>query len=167
MRQKIKAFLMALATISIFSPKHVRAGESINFPEKEIKLNLVLQKYNSPLQGHEKELITYAEKYHLDWALLAAIAGTESSFGKRMPYQCLNPFGWGIYGQNRLCFDSFSQTIQTVAQGIGTKYNTTNLETIARTYNPVNTQHWLRLTRKFLYQIKNRPIPASKLPITL
>ncbi len=167
MSQKIKIFLITLVITAFFSPNQIRAGESINFSEKEIKLNLVLQKYNSPLQGHEKELITYAENYHLDWALLAAIAGTESAFAKRMPANCLNPFGWGIYGQNRLCFDSFNQAIQTVAQGIGTKYNITNLETIAKTYNSANTQHWLRLTRKFLYQIKNQPIPASKLPITL
>ncbi len=159
-------FFLAL-TISLIQNLFFGVGKAQAFSEKEIKLNLVLQAYHSPLQGHEKQLIETAERYHLDWALLAAISGTESAFAKRMPHNCLNPFGWGIYGQNKLCFSSFDQAIETVGQGIGTKYNTSSLETIAHTYNSAHTQHWLKLTRNFLRRIKNQPVPASKLPITL
>ncbi len=167
MSLKSKVLLTILAIAIFCYPTPIRAGESINFSEKEIKLNLVFKKYNSPLQGHEKEFLAYAQKYNLDWSLLAAIAGTESAFAKKMPYQCLNPFGWGIYGRHRLCFPSFKTAIETVSLKLGTKYDTSSLESIAKTYNPSHTQHWLKLTRYFIFQIKNQPIPASKLPFTL
>jgi hypothetical protein len=75
------------------------------------QMRVVLSKYNSPMVGLEDVLISTAEKYGLDWTLMAAIAGTESSFAKRMPYQCTNPYGWGIYGNNKLCFKSLEDSI--------------------------------------------------------
>ncbi len=165
MKQKILLIAFWLISlVSIFSSP-VRAEEASS--AEEIRLNLVLKKYHSPMEGQEKLLIATAKKYNLDWTLIAAIAGTESSFGKYMPYQCINPFGWGIYGDHKLCFSSFAEAIQVVGQTIGTKYNTSSLETIARTYNPSHTQHWLHLTKAFISKIKNQPIPVSKLPLTL
>ena len=160
MNKYLIAVVLLLATI--FSAKPALA-----FDPREAKMRLVLEKYNSPMAGLEKVLIASAEKYALDWTLMAAIAGTESSFAKRMPYQCINPYGWGIYGDNKLCFESLEKSIEGVSQGLGTKYNTASLESIARTYNTVSTDGWIAHTRFFMNKIKSQDIPVHELPITL
>jgi len=152
---------MALITFLGSAPS-VRA-----FDERVVKMHLVLEEYNSPMAGYEQELIEAAEKYNLDWTLMAAIAGTESSFGRRMPANCVNPYGWGIYGNNRLCFESFVDAANTVSQGLGERYNTTSLATIAATYNKVSTSGWLAHTTFFVNKIKNYEIPVHELPFTL
>jgi hypothetical protein len=134
---------------------------------RALKLQNYLTQVGSPLVGQEELIIETAEKYELDWTLLAAIAGTESSFGKRMPHNCINPYGWGIYGDNKLCFADFAEAIAKVGEGIGTRYNTTSLETIGRTYNKANTAKWLANTRFFMNKIKSQAISAKQLPIEI
>jgi hypothetical protein len=131
------------------------------------QMRVVLTKYKSPMVGLEDVLIKTAEKYGLDWTLMAAIAGTESSFAKRMPYQCINPYGWGIYGDNKLCFNSLEESIEGVASGLAKKYNISSLESIAKTYNSVSTAGWTAHTRFFMNKIKTAEVPVSSLPINL
>jgi len=144
-----------------------QATPALAFDPREVKLRLVLSAYNSPMLGNESALIEAAESRNLDWTLMAAIAGTESSFGKRMPANCLNPYGWGIYGDNKLCFGSFKVAANKVAEGLSTRYNTTSLEAIGKTYNQVSTAGWIAHTRFFMNKIKNTEIPVHELPITL
>lgn len=160
MKKYLIAFISVLYLTLSVSPVY-------GFDDRVVKMNQVLTAYKSPMAGLEKELIATAEKYGLDWTLLAAIAGTESAFGRRMPHQCINPYGWGIYGSNRLCFESFEKAIEGVGKGLGTKYNTSSLESIARTYNKVSTDGWTRHTRFFMNKIKNASVPVQELPITL
>lgn len=161
----MKKYLIALATLvvcALASATRVSA-----YDDRVTKMRLVLERYHSPMAGLETELIQAAESRGLDWTLMAAIAGTESSFGKRMPYACLNPYGWGIYGDHKLCFASFVEAANAVATGLSTRYNTTSLETIARTYNQVSTEGWIRHTRFFMNKIKSTEIPVHELPLTL
>ena len=161
MKKRLIAFIYALFA-SLIMPIRVKA-----YDERETKMNVILVKYHSPMAGLEPALIKLAEEKGLDWTLLAAIAGTESSFGKRMPHECLNPYGWGIYGDNKLCYGSFIDAASAVATGLSTRYNTTSLETIARTYNTVSTDGWLSHTRFFINKIKTAEVPVHSLPITL
>lgn len=131
------------------------------------QMRVVLTKYNSPMVGLEDVLIETAEKYGLDWTLMAAIAGTESSFAKRMPYNCNNPYGWGIHGDNKICFKSLQDSIEGVASGLAKKYNISSIESIGRTYNKVSTDGWIKHTKFFMNKIKTAEIPVSSLPITL
>lgn len=140
---------------------------AIEHDPRAAKMRVVLTKYNSPMIGLEDVLIKTAEKYGLDWTLMAAIAGTESSFAKRMPTNCNNPYGWGIYGSNKLCFESLEASIEGVASGLAKKYNISTLESIARTYNTVSTDGWIKHTRFFMNKIKTAEVPVSSLPITL
>lgn len=160
MKQYLVAVLLLLTSF-------LMPSRAFGFDSRAVQMRVVLTDYNSPMVGLESELIAAAEKYELDWTLMAAIAGTESAFGRRMPAGCINPYGWGIYGDNRLCFESFSAAAGAVAQGLGTKYNTTSLATIARTYNKVSTEGWLSHTQFFINKIKNASIPVQELPITL
>ena len=134
---------------------------------RAVQMHEVLLKYDSPMIGLENVLIETAEKYGLDWTLLAAIAGTESSFARRMPYGCINPYGWGIYGDNKLCFKTLEDSIEGVASGLAKKYNISSVESIARTYNTVSTAGWISHTKYFINKIKTAQIPVSALPITL
>jgi hypothetical protein len=155
---------IALAILMFFSGNSVAHATDV---ARVAQMHSVLESFHSPMSGHEQILIDTAEKYHLDWTILAAIAGTESSFGLHMPDKCVNPYGWGIYGDNKLCFTSFDDAISGIAQGLATKYNTTSLETIARTYNKVSTEGWISHTHYFMNRIKSVPIPVSSLPVTL
>ncbi len=161
MKNLLIAILMAIITILSLTTS------TQAYDEREIKMNIVLKRYNSPMVGLESELIKIATDHDLDWTLMAAIAGTESSFGKRMPHECINPYGWGIYGDNKLCFESFTDAANTVSTGLSTKYNTASLTSIARTYNTVSTDSWLSHTQFFNNKITNTEIPVEKLPITL
>lgn len=162
----MKIMVWVILSILAFSSgaSQIRASE---FDSRAIQMRVVLEKYNSPMVGLEDELIATAEKYGLDWTLMAAIAGTESSFAKRMPYQCNNPYGWGIYGDNKICFESLEASIEGVASGLAKKYDISSLETIAYTYNKVSTEGWINHTRFFMNKIKLAQIPVSALPITL
>jgi len=156
---------ITLAVLSFFSSyTSIRA---YNLDPRSAKMRTVLLKYHSPMVGLENTLIQTADKYNLDWTILAAIAGTESSFAKRMPANCINPYGWGIYGDHKLCFESIEAAIEGVASGLAGKYNTTSITTIARTYNSVSTDGWINHTSFFMNKIKSAEIPVELLPVTL
>lgn len=161
---KIIVWVIISALVLISGANQARATD---FDSRAIQMRTVLEDYNSPMVGLEDTLIETAEKYNLDWTLMAAIAGTESSFAKRMPYQCNNPYGWGVYGDNKICFESLEASIEGVASGLAKKYNISSLETIAYTYNKVSTEGWIKHTRFFMNKIKTAEIPVSSLPITL
>ncbi len=161
-----KIFLwIASAVLILLSATNTVLATDIDL--RAAQMRVVLTKYNSPMVGLEDVLIETAEKYGLDWTLMAAIAGTESSFARRMPYECINPYGWGIYGDNKLCFTSLEGSIEGVASGLAKKYNISSLESIARTYNKVSTEAWISHTSFFMRKIKTAQIPVSSLPITL
>jgi hypothetical protein len=165
----MKQYLIAIALLCSLC---VSARPARAYDARVAQMETVLAKYRSPMAGHAELLIQTAEKYGLDWTLLAAIAGTESSFGRRMPVSasgetCINPYGWGIYGENKLCFASFEAAIEGVAAGLAAKYNLSSLESIAHTYNTVSTDGWIQHTRFFMNKIKTAQVPVSALPITL
>jgi len=155
-----------ICAISLFISGTTQA-KAVEHDLRAEQMRVVLSKYKSPMVGLEDVLIKTAEKYGLDWTLMAAIAGTESSFAKRMPYNCNNPYGWGIYGDNKLCFKSLEDSIEGVASGLAKKYNISSIESIAHTYNTVSTDGWISHTKFFMNKIKTAEVPVSALPITL
>ncbi len=81
-----------------------------------------LGQYNSPLVPFASDFVEIADKYNLDWKLVAAISGVESTFGQQIPYESFNGWGWGIYGDNIIRFSSWKQGIETVSQGLRANY---------------------------------------------
>src|SRR3990167_6131786 len=81
-----------------------------------------LKQYNSPLVPFAQDFVSIADKYSLDWKLVAAISGVESTFGKQIPYESYNGWGWGIYGTNMIRFASWTEGIETVSEGLRTNY---------------------------------------------
>jgi hypothetical protein len=81
-----------------------------------------LTKYNSPLVDNAQDFIYYADLYKLDWRLVLAISGVESTYGKEIPENSYNAWGWGVYGDNVIRFKSWREGIQTVSQGLRERY---------------------------------------------
>lgn len=86
------------------------------------KLEAFLRKKNSELAPSAKTLVEAADKNDLDWKLLAAIAGLESTFCHRIPQNSHNCWGWGIYGNNVIRFKSYDEGIVIISQGLREKY---------------------------------------------
>ena len=59
--------------------------------------------------------IAVSKEYNIDWRLLPSIAGVESTFGKFLPSNSYNPFGWA---NGKKTFESWDQAIKTVGEGI-------------------------------------------------
>lgn len=84
-------------------------------------LSAYFAKYDSPLQNHSQDFIDAAKKYNLDWRLVAAISGVESTFGKAIPGG-YNGWGWGVYGNQAIYFNSWTEAIFTISKGIRENY---------------------------------------------
>ncbi|OGC56103.1 hypothetical protein A2797_01905 [candidate division WWE3 bacterium RIFCSPHIGHO2_01_FULL_48_15] len=84
-----------------------------------VHLESFLAGYNSPLAAHADTFVATADQYGLDWRLLPAIAGTESTLGKRYIVGTYNPFGWG---SGKIRFASWEHAIETVGQKLYEKY---------------------------------------------
>lgn len=108
-----------------------QAGSSAAFFESQAKpgidkraktLKSYLETNNSPLAPYTKNFIIEADKYRLDWRLVASISGVESTFGKQLPYNSYNAWGWGIYGDNVHYFKSYDEAIHVISKGLRENY---------------------------------------------
>lgn len=91
--------------------------------DKRVKiLKGFLESYNSPLATHAAVFVKNADTYELDYRLVAAISGVESTFGHQIPTNSYNAWGWGIYGNNTLAFESYDQAIETISKGLRSDY---------------------------------------------
>ena len=135
---KNKFFLLFLFLILLFAQKtyaqtkpNLASGSSAQLlPSHSVKerdsrvvvLSEFLAAYNSPLANLASVFVENADKYNLDWRLVAAISGVESTFGREIPYNSFNGWGWGIYGDNMILFSSWEEGIQTVSEALRTNY---------------------------------------------
>lgn len=84
-------------------------------------LSAYLASYDSPLEYHAQDFVDAAKEYNLDWKMLPAIAGVESTFGRFIPGG-YNAYGWGVYGNQAIYFKSWKEGIFTVAKGLRENY---------------------------------------------
>ena len=152
MRKQFFVFLVAFFLIATFSQEKTYAAEKTSAPSatlalapKDVEidnrgkiLNAYLVKYNSPLAEHADTFIEQADKYNLDWKLVAAISGVESYYGQHIPAYSYNGWGFGVYGSNVLRFTSWDDGIATVSQALRNEYmdarGATNVYEIGATY---------------------------------
>ncbi len=80
-----------------------------------------LAQYDSPLQYNAQDFIDAANTYSLDWKMVAAISGVESTFGKQIPGG-YNGWGWGVYGNQAIFFNSWKEAIYTISKGLKENY---------------------------------------------
>ncbi len=138
MKKQIILFVLSLIVITFLSPQKASAdslasGSSANINRIAITqsngndyrvkiLHDYLARENSPLATYAAEFVSTADKYNLDWRLVAAISGVESTFGKEIPVNSYNAWGWGVYGDNVIRFSSWKDGIDTISQGLRDRY---------------------------------------------
>ncbi|MEK7610760.1 MAG: hypothetical protein AAB486_00090 [Patescibacteria group bacterium] len=129
----------------------ISASVSSKRIDRETKLNKLLIRYHSPLAEQSKTFIAVADKYGLDWRLLPAITGMESTFGQFLIEDSFNPFGWG---GGYIYFDSFEDGIDTVGRELAKRFKThTTPEEIGPTYTPPNFKNWINGVNFFMRQL--------------
>ncbi|MBI2022614.1 glucosaminidase domain-containing protein [Candidatus Daviesbacteria bacterium] len=128
-----KYFFIFLILIIFTSPFSGVSAKDQFQPEQEMKIQIkkldkrayILKKYlaqfNSPLEDHAQDFVEAADLYQIDWKLVPAIAGVESTFGKFIPGG-YNGWGWGVYGDQALQFKSWRDGIFTVSKGLKENY---------------------------------------------
>ena len=136
--------------------------------ERVHKLEEYLATHNSPLTPYAKVFIDHADKYGLfDWKLVPAITGVESTFGKAIPTNSYNAYGWG---NGSVVFTSWEQSIDLVSQALKEKYIDRGLDTvekIAPVYAPPS-HTWVYKINKFMVEIANfGPKKSEQLDLSL
>lgn len=138
--------LILIETPKVFAESYIsnpsaKLQSATPFKEQDIREKILkgfLGKYNSPLTPFASEFIRNADIYNLDWRLVTAISGVESTFGKLIPYNSYNGWGWGIYGNNVIRFSSWDEGIKTVSKSLRedyiNKWSAENIYQIGRFY---------------------------------
>lgn len=153
-------FLLASASYTPFSAPPLPANHARN--NREMILSQFLSRYNSPLRREAAVFIKTADRYSLDWRLLPAIAGMESTFGKFLLEGTYNPFGWG---GGYIYFDNFEDAIETVGRQLFLRFKSrTAPEDIGPTYTPPNYANWIRGVRYFMGEMTELELAWSELP---
>ena len=161
--KKIIFGLLFAILISLFAPQRTSATQiagasarlKTNLSEEDKrtkKLVFFLGENNSPLTEFANDFIKAADKYELDWRLVAAITGVESTFGKRIPQGSFNAYGWG---NGKIDFESWPQSIEHVSSVLSEKYVAKGLDTpqkMASVYAPPS-QTWGSKVTYFMKKI--------------
>ncbi len=139
--------------------------------ERISRLTLYLETHDSPLAPMAAHFIAEADRLGLDWKLVAAIAGVESTFGKHIPRNSYNGWGWGIFtGQNDgIHFKDWKDGITTVSEGLKKNYvdrGAVSVEQMGRIYAASPT--WSMKVRFFMEKIEAfAPVGVSHLAVTI
>jgi hypothetical protein len=116
--------------------------------EKAAKIEALLKSYNSPLQGHGLKFVEEADKNNIDYRLLVAIAGRESTFAINACKRVQNSFLG--YGSCKISFKSTDEAIERVSASLGGNDIAT-----AKHYGGDKTT--AQILRKYNSVIKNYP----------
>lgn len=100
--------------------------------ERATLLKRYLTSHNSPMASEAEHFVSEADRLGLDWKLVAAIAGVESTFGKHVPANSYNGWGWGIFtgASDGIHFKNWADGITTVSEGLKHNYIDKGAETL-------------------------------------
>ena len=134
---------------------------SVTIEAKDARPQIIenyLSKYDSPIVNLAGYLVQTADKYGLDYRLVAAIAQQESNLCKKIPTATYNCWGWGIHSKGTLGFASFEEGIDTVSKGLKTQYVDKGLVTpqqIMSKYVPHSPQGaWAQGVSQFIEEME-------------
>lgn len=165
-----KIIFVLLAIVLLATAKTAYAAEEVYEPSATIRSEgenpmdlraIVLKKYleshDSPLAEYADVFVENSEEYGLDWRLVPAISGVESTFGKHIPYKSYNAYGWANGAYN---FNSWEDSIGVVSKTLSEKYIARGANTtreIARIYAPPSST-WARNVEFFKNKIEPLPV---------
>jgi len=119
-------------------------------------LRKFLEKFNSPLSLYAQDFVNYADANGLDYRLVPAISGVESTFGKYIPYNSYNAYGWAN-GDYR--FTSWRDSIAHVSETLKVAYidkGAPTISKIAKKYAPPSAT-WGNKVKYFVSKIDTLP----------
>jgi hypothetical protein len=158
-------FLISLMVLTNAGPSY---GQNLDTPSAQLKINepqadnrpQILEEYlsnfNSPLVDYAEEFIKAADAYDLDWRLLPAITGVESTYGKFIPQGSYNAYGWN---NGAFYFQSWEDSIWTVNKALKEKYvdrGADTVEKIGRIYAPPSP-FWAGKVKGIIAKIDSEP----------
>lgn len=153
----LKPFSPALAYVSTSASSATLAnlnGNTEKPDERVLKLRLFLASYNSPLENLADEFVTTADKYRVDWKLVPAITGVESTFGRFIPVGSYNAYGWN---NGNFYFQSWPESIEIVTKTLKEKYINRGADTVWKIgpiYAPPS-KTWAAKVNYFMEKIEN------------
>lgn len=107
--------LLILLALALF----VSAKPVLAIDDRVLKLTHFLKTRNSSLAPHAQTFVTEADKNGLDYRLVPAIAGVESTFGRNHLEGTYNYYGWG---GGLIYFKSTDDGIAKISQGLKKGY---------------------------------------------
>jgi len=119
----------------------------------------IFKKYNSHLSDQAAIFVKYADEFGVDWRLLPAISGLESTFGKFLMPGSYNAYGWG---GGRIYFESWEEGIKTINKALREKYmdrGATDVWSIGRIYAESPT--WAVRVNSFMQEINEEYLRLS------
>lgn len=122
------------------------------------KLAKFLATYKSPLAFLADDFVHQADRNGLDYRLLPAIAGVESTFGRSYIPGSYNVYGWG---KGEIPFDSWVDGIARVCFGLRTNYlnkDAVSVIAIGRIYDPPGYKNWANGVSQFMAEIESTPV---------
>lgn len=129
-------------------------------------LTKFFEQQNSPFSAFAEVFIVHAEKNGLDWKLVPAISGVESTFGKAIPEGSFNAYGWN---NGNYYFQSWEEGIEIVSKTLNEKYkqkwNAVTPQQIGRYY--ASSPTWANRVVYFMNQIENTLAESTLLPLNL
>jgi len=165
----IITFAIFLYYAHVVSADYRMVSSSASMPsnklnEKEIsndlrvmRLRSFFKSKNSPLTNYAGSFIYWSDHYDLDWRLIPAITGVESGFGKHMPKNSFNAYGWA---NGNYKFSSWGNSIEQVSKTLREKYydkGADDIVKIARRYAPPSVT-WTGKVKYFMEKIDSTPI---------
>ncbi len=173
MRKILPIFILTAFLALSFIPKPVKAEEiklmtmagtsavlkneselALAKQNKRVKqLGAFLDKYDSPLAPYAQTFVEVADEYQIDWKLVPAITGVESTFGKHIPYNSYNAYGWA---NGKYSFGSWEESIEKVTKTLKNKYYNRGLDNpykIGPVYAPPSNT-WAGKVNHFVKEIE-------------
>ena len=161
----ILLIVLALGVTETVSAKYCVAENSATLKNESstykydyrvLSLRDFLESHNSPLASYSGTFIKEADHYGLDWRLVPAITGVESTFGKNIPTKSYNAYGWA---NGKFRFSSWEESIFVVNKALRERYinrGATSIAKIGRIYatNPT----WAWKVSFFMLRIEPYPI---------
>lgn len=134
-------------------------------PDQRIRdLKNYLRYHNSPLEDYSSDFVWLADKYNIDWKLVPAITGVESTFGKFIPQGSYNAYGWA---NGNYYFSSWPESIEIVSKTLREKYfdrGADTVEEIAPIYAPPSNT-WAGKVQYFMAEIENFDTKSNESPL--
>jgi len=136
----------------------VLAVHQIQSDVRAERLASFLNSHKSVLAEDAGHFVSEADRLNLDWKLVAAIAGVESTFGKFVPAYSYNAWGWGIFTgkSDGVHFADWKDGITKVSEGLRYNYldkGATTIEAIGHVY--AASPAWSWKVNFFLEKIEN------------